>query len=156
MGVDIHVYLEGKKNKWDPEIDRYVLGDWESIDVYNAEGKRLGAAENRNYLLFDKLSGDGENVVQEYPRGIPDDSCDFIKNEWDEVKDDSGCYGISWIDVYELDLLVAAGKGKMEDWDGNECDPLKPFCRELEHICRLNDIDLDRPGVARAVFWYDC
>ena len=91
MGCDIHLYCEKyneKDKKW-ISADRLKLneyyGKYEDENQYSI----VHLYDDRNYALFGVLAGvrnyyDNECISE--PKGLPDDICEFVKNEaeyWD-------------------------------------------------------------------------
>jgi len=108
MGTDIHPFMEVKKNGVWVTADR-----WEK-DEYDEDHNSVPYDEHiygdRNYSLFAALAnirngsgfagcdtGDCIPVISE-PRGIPDDACKEIKQEWKEY----GEHTPSWLTLREI------------------------------------------------------
>ena len=107
MGCDIHLYCEykpknGKRNNW-------ISGDYfkvnQNYEVYDDESKMtiIKLYDGRWYELFAILAdvrNYSNNTPISQPKGIPDDSCGFIKTEYDEWSCDA--HSASYFTLREL------------------------------------------------------
>lgn len=92
MGCDIHTMLERKRTvnnegKW-VNIDYWKLNPY--YNQYPEDESKMDRVEfydGRNYSLFSILAGVrnyGNNKPISDPKGIPEDSCEIIKKEYEE------------------------------------------------------------------------
>lgn len=106
MGCDIHLYAEAKKKKglidrlmfWKPATEWVSLDIWETNEDWEPDSryyqhelkipyKKGFYTDGRNYNLFSALCGVrsqsfyGEPARISDPGGIPEDTCQLIKNE---------------------------------------------------------------------------
>lgn len=146
MGCDIHIYTE--KN---------LDGDgWTSADFYTkrkyADGEiMMGIVEvydGRNYDLFSLLAnvrnrGYIKPICE--PRGLPDDCCAEIKEEFSGWGDDG--HSTSWFTLKELIEAFEQNKesGGLEEIIKNTTDRLKHFSYSWE----------ENTDKIRIVFWFD-
>lgn len=162
MGADIHVYVEYKKDgKWNH------LGLW----LQKEDGFKFhNVYDNRDYLLFSKLAGvRGPEEPFVYPRGLPEDLSDFVKEEYAKGKNEdydpnkeNGFFNIenyyhsaTWYDYVELDLLAQTPRAMVEDWDGKKYNILNLFIDRVTMLLDFYNIYVPRPGEVRVVMWFD-
>lgn len=108
MGCDIHMYVEYKTKV--NEKEKWVSGDYFKPNPYHGEWEgedkldRMELYGARNYGLFSTLAG-----VRDYtdamipvsdPKGIPEDTCQYIKNENERWGSDGHTH--SWLTLSEL------------------------------------------------------
>ena len=98
MGTDITLHVEYRDND--------ALNRWYSGDLFRMDRTRIGFTrvplyDDRCYALFAVLANVrnyGDTKYIDDPRGLPDDVCDFIKQQYN---DDWG-YGCSHFTLQEL------------------------------------------------------
>lgn len=118
----------------------------------------------RNYTLFGKLAGvRGMDEPMVYPRGLPEDVSPEVQEEYNKFE---GCaHSETWYDMYELRLLVDAGRGKVKDEVWNEetdqyelrdVDYVKGFLEDAEHVLHMSwRWPAEKVGENRIVMWFD-
>ena len=151
MGCDIHVYLEGQtsidnKLKW-VSLDYYWinrLGDFERIEIY----------DGRHYDLFGVLAGVRSDRYEpiSLPKGIPYDTCEFIKKAFGEDKD--WCHSFSYLTLKEL------MEHPTYEFDEEDKNMLKPFINKIveraeETLSWYGDKPYKQAEDLRMVFWFD-
>lgn len=92
MGTDIHMRVEYRPRLYEYKNNRLegYTGEWHSADLFrmpvNGEDsyRVIELWKNRDYGLFATLANVrnyGDTVYIDTPRGLPDDSCEYIKKE---------------------------------------------------------------------------
>lgn len=92
MGTDIHMRVEYRPMLYEYKNNRLegYTGEWYSADLFRMPVKGENSYrvvelwENRDYGLFATLANVrnyGDTVYIDTPRGLPDDSCEYIKKE---------------------------------------------------------------------------
>ena len=176
MGCDIHSFAERKINgEWTKVGDHFTLGEWEK--QYYKKDKSDSPFDWRNYSMFGFLAG-----VRNYdhcdpislPKGIPDDTCDYIRDEYEESL--MGYHSASYLTVKELTdfnydkkfwnrrvsktvhydgggsytngaALAEKGEGEIVTYRENLGET---FFKHLKELQELGD-----PKDVRIVFWFD-
>lgn len=114
MGCDIHMYVEYKKDlpiKYSQEREeKWVSGDYFKFNPYKdiwdeeEEFSVIHLYKGRNYGLFSTLAGvrDYTNTITPVsePKGIPEDCCDYVKNENESWSGDGHTH--SWLTLKEI------------------------------------------------------
>ena len=98
MGTDIHMYTEYRPRCHEyrnGRLEEYTAG-WHSADLFRMpvgeekDYRIVPIYENRNYGLFATLANIrnyGDTVYIDEPRGLPGDTCQYIKNELGDYRD---------------------------------------------------------------------
>lgn len=113
MGCDIHMCLEGRNDA----ADNWVSADYFRINPYYRPERddeprywRVGIYSSRNYELFailaDVRNYDNRIIPIDNPRGIPDDSCDVITDEYASWGIDA--HSASYLTLKELKEYAAS------------------------------------------------
>lgn len=107
MGCDIHMYVERKiKNSWFscdyfvPSVQYRGSSEYNNIPIY----------DGRNYALFATLANVrnyGHTAYISEPKGIPEDACNYIKEEYEDWIWDA--HSASYLTLQELIDFHEAG-----------------------------------------------
>ena len=159
MGADIWTYVEHynhKTKKWENAnlYEKTPGGNFDMVNFYTG----------RNYTLFGKLAGvRGMDEPMVYPRGLPEDISPEVKEEY--AKFEGYAHSATWYDLYELRLLVDAGRGKVKDevwneetdqYELREVDYVKGFLEDAEHVLHMSWHWLaEKVGENRIIMWFD-
>lgn len=99
MGCDIHLYVERKHyGKW-YNADYFVPSVSRTGDQY----QHVPMYDGRNYALFATLANVrnyGNTAYVSDPKGLPDDTTDFVKSEWESWEFDG--HSCSYLTLREL------------------------------------------------------
>ena len=159
MGADIWTYVE----HYNPKTKK-----WESVNLYqktpNGNFEMVNFYTGRNYTLFGKLAGvRGMDEPMVYSRGLPEDLSPEVREEYDKME--GYAHSATWYDMYELRLLVDAGRGKVKDEVWNEetdqyelrdVDYVKGFLEDAEHVLHMSwHWPAEKVGENRIVMWFD-
>lgn len=157
MGTDLHLYLEHKNAE---------TGNWEPMNLYidkNGEKKYVDIYHGRYYLLFGQLAG--VRVMIEpfvYPRGLPNDLSDFVREEYEKGNDKldndetvNWFHDMFWYDYVELKLYSKTDKATIEDWEKEPVNPTEDLMRDIDFVLDMYDIWDPKPGDIRIVGWFD-
>lgn len=141
MGCDIHTYVEIKKNvnneeKW-VSADYYKKNPYyDGVDNYEKQFNIVHIFSNRDYGLFSILAdvrnyGDNSPICD--PKGLPDDCCNEIKEEYEYWLGDGHSY--SYFTLKELKDYANTHKtikrsGMISESAANDLDnnDIKPEC----------------------------
>lgn len=165
MGCDIHVYTEQfdtRDGQWYTN-DNFRLNRFHGQYDDEKEFQHESVYHGRNYQLFGILAGVRDSYVNPLspPRGIPDDSCEFIKKEFAYWGGDA--HSASYFTLYELkEALIYS---RPESYTGIKS--LTKFIDDIESKLRKDffyyDWDNMEPNSQvgeliknhRIVFWFD-
>lgn len=154
MGIDIHIFAEGRKN-----------GKWYKIES-------ISLPENRDRFFFTTLWEEGGYyngliTIQQYPKGLPDNVCEEIAEEYKEwTRNDNKVYGTSYVSRKELKAFYKCLKNPSE-WakdklegeykDYTFLDYLRQSKRKYKKI--IKDLKTAKYSYGfdktRIVFWFD-
>lgn len=108
MGCDIHMYVEYRKSIKGNDV--WVNGDYFKFNPYfkvfddESQYSKLELHGDRNYTLFATLAGvrdyTGKVIPVHEPKGMPEDSCEYIKQDSDRWDGDGHTH--SWLTLKEL------------------------------------------------------
>lgn len=99
MGTDITMYIEQNQRIRYGSDER----EWKSREIFALNNRRFPVYDGRNYQIFSILAGvrsKGNVEPIANPRGIPEDTCEYIKSQMKEV--DDYIYTTSYVTLKEL------------------------------------------------------
>ena len=104
MGCDIHMYVERKTDNGWFNCDYFVPNVNYKVGMCESEKwSRVPIYDDRSYSLFATLANVrnyGNTPYISEPKGVPDDTCDYIKNECDKFYFDDHSH--SYLTLQEL------------------------------------------------------
>lgn len=163
MGCDIHMYVEYR----DDSTQNWVSGDLFRM-INTSSGPEYNVVEiynERNYSLFGILAGvrnmDYEPIS--YPKGLPKDTCEIIKKEYQKWIDD--LHSASYLTLREL--IDYNDRIRQTDFLANSIlEPIIELLKERAHrlhfipeyywaFAHLYKYAYDKSNDIRIVFWFD-
>ena len=121
MGCDIHIYTERKRRINNKDVwvnaDYFGLNPYYTGACYEKKFEVIKIYGDRNYSLFSMLANVRNEIGQQFvcnPRGLPEDSSNFVKTE----SDSWGCDGHSHSYLTLKELKEFREKNKTTKYSG--------------------------------------